>query len=358
MTSGVSDNTGHSFDTVAISGPIIKQVAMGLEAIGSSLVVNGRLDEGVRTTVTAVIEETLQRLDNPADTHSDISVLYAVTPDFASIAREHAVAEHHPAEPLMAAEVIFGVALPELAQLKVAHDTVRLAATLHNAIWRRFPPGAIAYVEFILAKLARAHLEERLALSRELHDRVAHQIAIGLQRTELAGDAATDDERLHHLTEARLALAATLVDVQDISVALRLSVGDRSLFAAISEFAERLPAVPRIHLTTTGEASRLLFSISEEVFAIVLEALRNARRHAGSASAVDVAVRWTPTDLTIEISDDGSGFQPDRTPERSHGIRSMRERAQILGAQLEISSGETGTRVQLKLPLGRATESE
>jgi signal transduction histidine kinase len=98
---------------------------------------------------------------------------------------------------------------------------------------------------------------------------------------------------------------------------------------------ERVPATP---LGETGmQASR-----------IIQEALTNARRHAG-AKRISVDLRMDGDDLIAEVSDNGVGFGPETLP--GVGLGSMRERAAIIGGDLEIESAEErGTKVRLRIP--------
>ena len=104
------------------------------------------------------------------------------------------------------------------------------------------------------------------------------------------------------------------------------------------EVGEQLPSAP---LGETGtQASR-----------IIQEALTNARRHSG-AERISVGLEMDGGDLRVEISDDGHGFGPETPP--GVGIGSMRERAVLIGGELEIESEvERGTSVRLRVPLSR-----
>ncbi len=104
-----------------------------------------------------------------------------------------------------------------------------------------------------------------------------------------------------------------------------------------------------------GSASRCE-EVEAGVLRIALEALHNAVRHAG-ARQVTVRLSDRETGLTVEVADDGVGFDPHRTQTRSRhlGLTSMEERARELGGRLEIHSAPgTGTTVRLEVaPDGR-----
>jgi signal transduction histidine kinase len=88
-----------------------------------------------------------------------------------------------------------------------------------------------------------------------------------------------------------------------------------------------------------------------QVSRIIQEALTNARRHSGG-DKVSVSLAMDGDDLLVEVSDDGHGFGPETPP--GVGLGSMRERAVLIGAELEIESeAERGTSVRLRVPLSR-----
>lgn len=334
----------------AMTETVIASVARDLEAIGSSLVTGGALEDTLEATIRDILDKTVLRTFGEGEPPAAISVRYAVTAEFKNIAVTEAEAHRHPAEPLMAAEVIFDVALPYLTRRIPEANPIRLARILHNEIWRRFPPGAIAYVEFILNKLAHAERQERLVISRELHDRVAHRMALALQRIELAKASPSDVEA--HLKLAESEIRDSLLDVQDIAVALRPMVGNRSIESAVDDLAARLPASPNVLVRRTGDAQELLDSVAEELFIIVVEAVRNARRHAQGTQIV-VSFEWASARLSISVEDDGDGF--DVATSSPSGLHTMAERAQVIGARLTVSSNSGGTAVVVDMPLGRAT---
>jgi signal transduction histidine kinase len=239
-------------------------------------------------------------------------------------------------------------------------DTVAIAQTLHHAVWRRFPPGAIAYVEVLRGRLAGANHESRNSVARELHDRVAHGIAAGIHRIELSsleGDADGTSQQ-QHLVDATRILRSALEDVQNIAFDLRQRVGDAFLDDAIRDYVENGAAVtPRIRYISTGTRALLASSVAEEAFTIVLEAIRNARHHAPTASEIVVSTAWETNALVVEVADDGHGFDPHQAPQGSFGIIGMRERAATVGAVVDILSTDAGTRVTLTVPMtGKAPE--
>ncbi|HMN59301.1 MAG TPA: ATP-binding protein [Anaerolinea sp.] len=92
--------------------------------------------------------------------------------------------------------------------------------------------------------------------------------------------------------------------------------------------------------------------ISAQLVRIVQEALNNVRKHA-HAGQMTINLREWGSDLLVEIIDDGQGFDPeDIPPVAQYGLRGMRERAELIGADFQIiSQPRRGTTVRLALPI-------
>jgi signal transduction histidine kinase len=254
----------------------------------------------------------------------------------------------NPAESLTAGEVLFDEAIEALAQwagrLADPVGAARVARLLHHAIFRRFPPGAIAYTQAMRERLSAAHQESRLRLSRDLHDRVAHGIAAGLQRIELS--SSRDDPELD---AAARTLRDTLADVQSLALDLRQLVAGRRLDVAIEHYAaDTATMTPPVTVTTMGDPAVIPALVAEEIFMVTLEAIRNARTHATGASAITVAIEWTATGVTVTITDDGPGFRHDDVATGAIGLLDMRERADAIAGQLTIvTAANPGTLIRL-----------
>jgi signal transduction histidine kinase len=106
-----------------------------------------------------------------------------------------------------------------------------------------------------------------------------------------------------------------------------------------------------VELRVEGRPRPLSAGIDLAAYRIVQEALTNARRHAPGATT-DVRLHWRPTELTIEVVDDGPGPQPAANG-TGHGLVGMRERAALYGGSVHTgAAGATaGFRVRARLPL-------
>jgi len=110
-----------------------------------------------------------------------------------------------------------------------------------------------------------------------------------------------------------------------------------------------LRSASQAEITVSGTVGELPAHIAAHVYRIGAEALTNAVRH-GEASRIDVVLSRNGSTATIEVRDDGRGLPPIRRP-GSNGLRSMRARAETIGAALSIGPGGDGrgTTVQLTL---------
>ena len=200
---------------------------------------------------------------------------------------------------------------------------------------------------------ARAQAEERRRLSRELHDRVAHDMALVHQSLELhVALKESDAER----AEAKLELAKAtakeaLHSTRNLSMELRQPEVRQGLRAALSDLLQDVvpPAVDS-RIIVDGDEDRVPPDLRNQRFVIMREAVRNAVAHSGCANIV-VGLSISPERVVGYVEDDGRGFDAAE-PRWGGGIRSMRERAALAGAKLEISPAPNGgTKVMVSVPL-------
>jgi signal transduction histidine kinase len=208
---------------------------------------------------------------------------------------------------------------------------------------------------------ARAAAEERKRISRELHDRVAHAMGVVHQSLELHealkhGDPEAARAKMDLAKESTIeAMRLT----RDLARELRGAAEVRgSLSGALSSLVEAAvpPGVGRA-VSVEGEEALVPPHVREQLFVILREGVRNAVSHSG-AGRVDVGVRVCAGEVVGRVEDDGRGFAEEDGGYAGGGIRSMRERAELLGGALEVSSGPgAGTSVRVSMPLKGGLDS-
>ena len=209
-----------------------------------------------------------------------------------------------------------------------------------------------------LEAVAHAQAAERERISRDLHDRVAHDMAVVHQSLQLfsaidASESSRESARLQRAMEvARSALDAT----RHLSSELRRPAAEESLEDALREFVDTyVPEEIETVFLFDGDESSVPDKIRGQTYLILREAVRNALKHSGCHS-LKVGVEVVPGAVRGSVGDDGCGFEPEGDRD-SVGLKSMRERTALLGGDLRVVSGNgEGTRVEVYVPLARSGE--
>lgn len=214
----------------------------------------------------------------------------------------------------------------------------------------------------------RAALEERTHLAQELHDSISQilfSMTLQLRAAELTlrkegldpgGSLADHLVRLRELTNSALAEARALI-FELRPGALR----DEGLVAALRKQAARIAASDGILVEVDAQGERVAVhpAVEEQLYRIGQEALYNIMKHAHAAR---VRIRLTEGSgqpggaeagdgLTLEISDDGVGFDPSLLRPGHLGLQTMAQRVERLGGQFSLESAPgVGTTVRVLVP--------
>ena len=211
-------------------------------------------------------------------------------------------------------------------------------------------------------------VEERQRLAREIHDTLAQgfvSIVLHLEAAEAAlppGHAPVQ----HHLDQARRTARDSLSEARRLVWALRpASLEDSSLAQALTRLASRWSE-------STGVTARVVLAdaagdLSPEIEVTLLraaqEALANVQKHA-RASTVTLTLTIMGDIVTLDIHDDGAGFDPEQTGTRrasgsGFGLISLRERVEGMNGSLDIESTPGGgTTIAIALPTSAAMTPE
>ncbi|MCL5111171.1 MAG: histidine kinase [Chloroflexi bacterium] len=210
--------------------------------------------------------------------------------------------------------------------------------------------------------------EERLRVSRDLHDETLQELVALAQRIELCAGSLDGDTAAarRQLKEAQTLSRRVLADVRGISQNLRPSIlEDLGLVAALGVLVRDLEqqlAGTRVTFELVGEEVRLPRDLELTAFRIAQEALNNVRKHARSAGRVSVALVVEGDGATLVVEDNGPGFdlaaRADLLRTGHLGLQGMAERARLFGGELSVltAPGE-GTTITLHLPLASGSEA-
>ncbi|HQX58850.1 MAG TPA: type IV pili methyl-accepting chemotaxis transducer N-terminal domain-containing protein [Burkholderiaceae bacterium] len=217
---------------------------------------------------------------------------------------------------------------------------------------------AAAMENFRLAALEKeaAVSQERSFLARELHDSIAQSLAFLKIQVQLMQDALGRDDLLQAkvvLDEINIGVRESYADVRELLVHFRTRANAEDIEPALKTTLRKfeLQSAMPTALQMEGQGMPLDPDLQVQVLHIVQEALSNVRKHAAATQAwldVQQAPRWR-----FEIRDNGTGFSnaDDAHNDNHVGLRIMRERAERIGASLDIHSVPgRGSSVILTLP--------
>jgi two-component system sensor histidine kinase UhpB len=192
--------------------------------------------------------------------------------------------------------------------------------------------------------------EERRALARELHDEVGQTLTAVLAHLDIVARRAPA-ELAPSLDDSREGVRASLEQVRTVVNRLRPdTLEDLGLVSAIRALSGRIARQTGLAISLVLDERLPPLDADAElvVYRIAQEAMTNAVRHA-RASAIDLELGLDDQGLVLRVRDDGRGV-PDRLLELS-GIRGMRERALLVGGDLNVDSTATGgTEIRLRIP--------
>jgi signal transduction histidine kinase len=210
---------------------------------------------------------------------------------------------------------------------------------------------------------ARRVEQERLRIARELHDVMAHTIAVISVQAGVAADVLDDtpDAARQALGEIRTASREAMAELRATVGVLREGDGQaapRAPTPGLGQLDDLLEAARRgglrVEKVVAGQPRPLPPAIDMTAYRILQESLTNVARHAQATSAT-VAVRYEPDGVVLEVCDDGRGAAARADGGRGgYGLAGMAERAAAVGGRLETGPGPAGGfRVWSSLPAGR-----
>jgi signal transduction histidine kinase len=218
----------------------------------------------------------------------------------------------------------------------------------------RLTPEAVRLNAALLFTNVResATSEERQRIAREVHDGVAQDVASLGYLIDNIADSATDPQQAEDVARLRKEVTRVVAELRNSVFDLRNEVGaTQGLGQSVASYARHVGSHSdlTVHVTLDESTVRLRPKVEAELLRIAQESINNARRHSGGQN-LWVHCRVQPPYAEIDVVDDGQGLGVGR--EDSHGLKIMRERADRIGADLEITSPAVdgrGTRVSIRL---------
>lgn len=251
-----------------------------------------------------------------------------------------------------------------------ASRSFRIAPTFIQTVWFKLLCVAAVLALLVLAvrirsgqlaALFRARLQERNGererIARDLHDTLLQGSQGLILRLHAISQSAQTPEAVRGQLESAMQLAErNLAEGRERVNALRDGpFAGRDLASALADVHAEYAGhgTNPLRLTVEGATPPLQADAAEEVFLIGREAIRNALRHA-NASAIEVELSYGTRCFLLHVRDDGLGIADENAGHGHWGLQGMRERAQRLGAELQLwTRAGLGTEVALAVPARR-----
>jgi signal transduction histidine kinase len=190
---------------------------------------------------------------------------------------------------------------------------------------------------------------ERTRIAREIHDSLGHALTTLDVQLELAERLSQRDPAA---SQAAVAIAHQLAQqcLQDVRRSVQtLRQVDFDLNQAVINLVSQMRQHQPLQVHCNLKLPELTSQQSHQLYCIIQEGLTNVQKHA-QADMVNLSSTITPTDICLELQDDGIGFNSATTP-IGFGLLGMQERVQLLNGQFKIQSAvNQGTSIQITIP--------
>ncbi|MFC3575479.1 sensor histidine kinase [Streptomyces yaanensis] len=230
----------------------------------------------------------------------------------------------------------------------------------NTALQQALDENAALHTQLLVQAREAGVADERRRLAAEIHDTIAQGLTGIIAQLQVVANTQDPTAARAHLDRAaalaRHSLGEARRSVHNLApVDLEHAGLPEALKKTVAEWAERTGL--RAEFTVTGTAEQLHEEVSATLLRIAQEALSNASRHA-LATRVGVTLSFMGDEVSLDVRDDGRGFDPLRLPERTgsggFGLDGMRARAERIAGFLTVESEPGhGTAVSARVPLVR-----
>jgi len=208
-----------------------------------------------------------------------------------------------------------------------------------------------------IGAITSAQEEERTRLARELHDDTIQAVIALKQRVQLAQKSIKDQNGKQLLKELEALAEQTIENLRRLTRALRpIYLEDLGLVTALEMLAREMSQNNSlvVDFRKAGQERRLSHDVELSLYRIAQEALNNVIKHS-KATRADLKITFEASVINVEVADNGIGFTVPNSPTEfapsgHFGLLGVHERADLIGAKLEIESAlGKGTSLKVKL---------
>ncbi|MEU8028168.1 sensor histidine kinase [Streptomyces sp. NPDC049099] len=256
--------------------------------------------------------------------------------------------------------VVSHLTVQETQRSRERTATIAELERTNTALQQALDENAALHAQLLVQAREAGVADERRRLAAEIHDTIAQGLTGIIAQLQVVANAPDLTTARTHLERAsalaRHSLGEARRSVHNLApVALAADGLPEALKKTVAEWGERTGV--RAEFTVTGTTEHLHDEVSATLLRIAQEALSNAARHA-RATRVGVTLSFMGDEVTLDIRDDGTGFDPAAVPERTRnggfGLDGMRARAERIAGSLTVEAEPgNGTAVSARVPLVR-----
>ena len=336
---------------------ILDAYVLRLEQEGSLLIIGkGNTREQIETQASGVLERAASVLRG-----EERSLLAVEEEIYRNIEDSEEPLNPHPDESFRAGVALcketVSVVVDDLTPGTSPREIAGIALAVQEIVMDRISRMVMAsFVDYLLTKVKETQGEERRRFSRDLHDRLAHEMTVVGQSLDLHQAL---KERNPRRAEEKLELAQktareALRLMREFSHELREIKTSNGLRIALQNLMRiSVPSGVESEVAFEGEEEHMPDYVRDQLYMILREGVRNAVAHSG-ADSIMVEVKISPKEVEALVWDHGEGFEQSEAVSEGVGLSSMRERTKLLGGSFKVISGEErGTTLEVRLPLMR-----
>jgi signal transduction histidine kinase len=191
-------------------------------------------------------------------------------------------------------------------------------------------------------RLLSAQEDERLSISRDLHDSVGQSLSLIKRETQ--------QRNMHDIDKL---MGTALQDLRNISQSIYpYTLKNFGLSYAIQQLISQIEKSTELSFKLKIQDITLKDQLALNIYRLVQEALNNIVKHA-NASSVEIIIMKTSNRIVVKVLDDGEGFDVNYKlkTSKSFGLQTMQQRIQMIKGKLEMRSTEQGTVLEALIPL-------
>ncbi|MFI0964839.1 sensor histidine kinase [Streptomyces sp. NPDC021080] len=256
--------------------------------------------------------------------------------------------------------VVAHLTTQEAQRVRERTETIAELERTNAALQQALDENAALHSQLLVQAREAGVADERRRLAAEIHDTIAQGLTGIIAQLQVVANAPDPAGARVHLERAsalaRHSLGEARRSVHNLApVALADDGLPEALKKTVAEWGERTGV--RAEFTVTGTSEQLHDEVSATLLRIAQEALSNAGRHA-AAGRVGVTLSFMGDEVTLDVRDDGRGFDPLAVPARTgtggFGLDGMRARAERIAGHLAVESEPGhGTALSARVPLVR-----